>query len=52
MSILFVLVPLSLALVVLGVWGFFWAVDSGQFDDMESPAWDILSEQEDDARHE
>ena len=44
MSILFVLIPLSLALVALGIWGFFWAVDSGQFDDMESPAWEILRE--------
>jgi cbb3-type cytochrome oxidase maturation protein len=44
MSILFVLVPLSLALVGLGIWGFFWAVDRGQFDDMDSPAWEILRE--------
>lgn len=42
MSILFVLIPLSLALVVLAGWGFFWAVGSGQFDDMESPGWDVL----------
>jgi cbb3-type cytochrome oxidase maturation protein len=44
MSILFVLIPLSLALVGLGIWGFFWAVDRGQFDDMDSPAWEILRE--------
>jgi nitrogen fixation-related uncharacterized protein len=30
------------------LWAFFWAVDSGQFDDLESPAWRILLE--DDAR--
>jgi cbb3-type cytochrome oxidase maturation protein len=42
MDILFVLIPLSLALVVLAGWAFFWAVDSGQFDDMDSPAWDVL----------
>ncbi|MFL6548265.1 MAG: cbb3-type cytochrome oxidase assembly protein CcoS [Povalibacter sp.] len=51
MSILFVLVPLSLALVALGIWGFFWAVDSGQFDDMESPAWEILHEAHDSEPH-
>jgi cbb3-type cytochrome oxidase maturation protein len=42
MSILFVLIPLSLALVVLAGWGFFWAVGAGQFDDLESPGWDAL----------
>lgn len=44
MSILFVLVPLSLALVAFGGWAFFWAVNTGQFDDLESPAWDALRE--------
>jgi cbb3-type cytochrome oxidase maturation protein len=44
MSILFLLVPLSLGLVVFAGWGFFWAVSSGQFDDLESPGWDVLQE--------
>lgn len=42
MSILFVLIPLSLILVVAAGWAFFWAVGSGQFDDLDSPAWDVL----------
>ena len=42
MNILLVLVPLSLALVALGLWAFFWAVGSGQFDDLESAGWDAL----------
>lgn len=42
MSILFILIPLSLLLVVFAGWGFFWAVDSGQFDDLDSPGWDAL----------
>jgi len=42
MSILFVLIPLSLALVIFACWGFFWAVNAGQFDDLESPGWDAL----------
>jgi len=41
MSILFILVPLSLGLAFAG-WGFFWAVGNGQFDDLESPGWDVL----------
>lgn len=42
MNILFVLVPLSLALVALALWAFFWAVGNGQFDDLESSGWDAL----------
>lgn len=45
MSILFVLIPLSLALVVLAGWGFFWAVSAGQFDDLESPGWEALRDE-------
>ena len=44
MNILFILIPLSLVLVVAAAWAFFWAVDSGQFDDMEAPGWDVLSD--------
>jgi len=45
MNILFVLIPLSLALVVLAGWGFFWAVGTGQFDDLESPGWEALRDE-------
>lgn len=45
MSILFVLIPLSLALVVCAGWAFFWAVGSGQFDDLESPGWEALRDE-------
>jgi cbb3-type cytochrome oxidase maturation protein len=41
-NILFVLVPLGLVLVALGLWAFFWAVGSGQFDDLDSPGWSVL----------
>lgn len=42
MTIIYLLIPLSLLLVVLSVWAFFWAVRSGQFDDLDSPATQIL----------
>jgi cbb3-type cytochrome oxidase maturation protein len=42
MSIVFVLIPVSLVLVGLGVWAFFWAVRTGQFDELDAPAWEIL----------
>lgn len=46
MEILFVLIPLSLILVAGGCWAFFWAVDSGQFDDLDSPGWDAVDPSE------
>jgi cbb3-type cytochrome oxidase maturation protein len=46
MSILLVLVPLSLGLVALGLWAFFWAVGNGQFDDLESSGLQALLDDE------
>lgn len=46
MSILYLLVPLALVLAGAGVWGFLWAVRSGQFDDVETPAIRVLLEDE------
>lgn len=42
MNILYLLIPLGIILIGFAVWAFFWAVGSGQFDDLESPAWRIL----------
>jgi cbb3-type cytochrome oxidase maturation protein len=42
MNIIFVLIPLGLILVAFAIWAFFWATGSGQFDDLDSPAWKIL----------
>lgn len=42
MEILYLLIPLSLALVTLIAAVFLWAVKSGQFEDMEGPAYRIL----------
>ncbi len=44
MNIIFVLIPLGLVLVGLALWAFFWAVGDGQFDDLESPGWAVLSD--------
>jgi len=41
-SILFLLIPLGLILLGLAVAAFFWATRSGQFDDLESPAWSVV----------
>jgi cbb3-type cytochrome oxidase maturation protein len=41
-SILLLLVPLSLLLLGAAAWAFIWAVRRGQFDDLDTPALDIL----------
>jgi len=41
-NILYLLIPLALILLVLAVWAFFWAVRTRQFDDLDSPALQIL----------
>jgi cbb3-type cytochrome oxidase maturation protein len=46
MNILLVLIPLSLLLLLAIVAAFVWAVRSGQFDDMDTPPLDILSERQ------
>ena len=38
------LIPLSLGLLVLAVGAFVWAVKRGQFDDLDTPALDILED--------
>lgn len=42
MSILYVLIPLALLVLGIAVWAFFWAVGSGQFDDLDTPAMRIV----------
>jgi len=42
MEVIYLLIPLSLLLVGLIVWIFIWAINSGQFDDLEGPAHQIL----------
>ena len=44
MDILYLLIPLSLVLVFLIGALFWWAVDSGQFDDLQGPAHRILQD--------
>ena len=46
MEIIYLLIPISLVFVGLIVWIFLWAVRSGQFDDMEGPAHQIIMDEE------
>lgn len=45
MSLISVLIPVTLVLVGFGVWAFFWAVRSGQFEELDVAAWEILVEE-------
>ena len=49
MTIFFLLAPFSVLLALLGLWGFWWTVRSGQYDDPAGDAARILIEDEDDA---
>lgn len=44
MNIIYVLIPLSIVLMVLALVFFFWAVRNGQFDDLDTPALDVLDD--------
>jgi len=44
MNMVFVLVLLSLALAICAVWALIWAINKNQFDDLDSPAYSILDD--------
>ena len=44
MRILLLLIPLSLVLLGIAISAFVWAVRRGQFDDLQTPALDILGD--------
>ena len=45
MNIVLLLIPLGLGLVGLAVAALFWAADSGQFDDLDTPARSIFEDE-------
>ena len=46
MESLILLIPLSIAVVFLIGWVFWHALEGGQFDDLDRPGVDVLSEDE------
>jgi cbb3-type cytochrome oxidase maturation protein len=46
MNIIFVSIPLGLILIAVAIAAFFWAIRSGQYDDLDSPAWSILMDED------
>lgn len=52
MEAIYLLIPLAAVLVAIIVAGFLWAVKSGQFDDLEGPAYSILMDDDEEEIHE
>lgn len=42
MSIIYILIPIAIILTALGIYLFFWAVKTEQFDDLEKQGMSIL----------
>lgn len=47
MSILYLLIPLAVVLMVVAVLFFLWTIKSGQYEDLEGPAYRILMDDDD-----
>lgn len=47
MDILYLLIPLALVLLVIAIGAFIWASRSGQFEDLDGPAYRILMDDDD-----
>lgn len=46
MNILLALIPISLLLLGVAIWAFLAAVRGGQFDDLDTPALDMLRDED------
>lgn len=47
MIVLYVMIPVAILVVALSIRLFFWAVNSGQYDDLEGPRHSILFDDDD-----
>lgn len=45
MSIIYILIPIAILLTAIGIYLFFWAVKTEQFDDLEKQGLSILFEE-------
>ena len=46
MDSLYLLIPVALVFVAVGIKLLLWAIDDGQYDDLDKEAWRILAEDE------
>jgi cbb3-type cytochrome oxidase maturation protein len=47
MTVLYLLIPLAVALMIVAIAFFLWTVRTGQYDDLEGPAHRILMDDDD-----
>ena len=52
MSIIYILIPVAILLTALGIYLFFWAVKTEQFDDLEKQGMSILFDDKTDNEEE
>lgn len=45
MDSLYLLIPVALTFVALAIKLLLWAIDNGQYDDLDKEAWSILAEE-------
>ena len=48
MSVIYVLIPIAILLTIIGIYLFFWAVKTEQFDDLEKQGMSILFDDDND----
>lgn len=46
MEVLYILVPLAIVVAAIALGAFFWAVKTGQFDDLDTPAARVLFDED------
>ena len=46
MESLYLLIPVALIFCVIAIRLLIWAIDSGQYDDLDKEAWKILADEE------
>ena len=46
MESLYLLIPVALVFVAVGIKLLLWAIDNGQYDDLDKDAWRILADDE------
>ncbi len=46
MESLYLLIPIALIFVAIGIKLLLWAIDSGQYDDLDKEAWRILADED------
>jgi cbb3-type cytochrome oxidase maturation protein len=44
MESLYLLIPIALVFCAIALWLLYWAVDDGQYDDLDREAWRILQD--------